>query len=672
MPENKKSKNPVIQPVGDPWEYSKKGNQFITRRKGDKDWIVASGGAKDAIATRIFDQKPKTLKQPSKPTQLQEATVVGKRPETKLSIPDMTGRTANPLQAIQPDNQMYGPFDMEEVTIAGQRPFPSQPDQPTQLQEASIIGKRPIPKNTEIASIIGRPLKSKITGKPYELPGATIVGKKPSSKKPTLSKDGTFMGVDVEFAKDFYKDKGVKKDFIFVVDKPTGKMYRLNLGSNKVDALGEVGLGKNIGDRDVSGGRTTGQGSNMTQSGWSKINRTQPYPNRSQDYGDEFHGFSSLVDGKWKEVPTGIHGSENETCGRVSGGCTRLPGETEDLLQDELDLNTLLYYTSDQKENQMKTYQKGGKLPTNRNAALADAGSPLLTDMFKGSVNPTADLKIRANRDRYQTANFFGGLPSQALTDLKSDPERYDRFFEYSKERGAKKRADVSDYMLRYNPEVDKPFNVPLGFSVPDAINRTSVGAPQGVPQTQLPFENGGLLPNEYGLPELGFGSWLKDNASGLLKGAGALASAIPIIGSIAGPVLKGIGGVVGSVQANKVAQGQADADQLALDEQVAAQEEQQALADRQTRASNIVDQGQASYGATFENGGPIGQGFTGQPQITEYTNGQKHGESAVGGIPVDARGNPATTSRQSAVGLTEKGEVTWNGYVFSDKLKIK
>jgi len=324
------------------------------------------------------------------------------------------------------------------------------------------------------------------------------------------------------------------------------------------------------------------------------------------------------------------------------------------------------------KSSKSSKFAESQALPSDRGTILSDGQNPLLSDMFRGSINPTEDLRIRANRNKYQTANFMGGLPSQALTNLKNDPERYDRFFEYAQGRGAKKRSQVSDYMLRYNEEVDKPFNVPLGFNVPDAINRTSVGAPQTAPQTQLPFENGGLLPTEYELPELGFGSWLKDNAAGLLGGAGTLASAIPIIGSIAGPVLKGIGSIVGAAQENKAAQGQADADQLALDEQVAAQKEQQALADRQTRSTNIVDQGQVNYGATFENGGPIGQGSLGQPQITEYSNGQRHGESATNGIPVDARGNPATTSKSSAVGLTEKGEVTFNGYVFSDKLMTK
>jgi hypothetical protein len=178
-------------------------------------------------------------------------------------------------------------------------------------------------------------------------------------------------------------------------------------------------------------------------------------------------------------------------------------------------------------------------------------------------------------------------------------------------------------------------------------------------------YSQDGLIQHQDGglLPEYAFGSWLKDNSQDVLGTAGALAGAIPVIGSIAGPILSGIGSLIGGKKA-------AAAEQLALDEETAAQKEQQDLMDRQTRTGNIVDQKQINYGATFENGGPIGQGFVGQPQITEYSNGTKHDESAIGGIPVDARGNPATTSRQSAVGLTEKGEVTWNNYVFSDKLK--
>lgn len=186
----------------------------------------------------------------------------------------------------------------------------------------------------------------------------------------------------------------------------------------------------------------------------------------------------------------------------------------------------------------------------------------------------------------------------------------------------------------------------------------------------------GNLIQGSYGeLPEFGFGSWLGDNAGKILKMAGSVVSAIPLVGQIAGPVLIGAGAATDSIVSgvrNKRADQQALTDtQTALDEQSAADQEQQDLMNLTTRRSNLVDQ-TINYGATFEDGGQIGQGLLGeQPQIVEYTNGGKHDESATRGIPVDARGNPATTSRQSAIGLTEEGEVTWKGYVFSNKLKL-
>ena len=262
-------------------------------------------------------------------------------------------------------------------------------------------------------------------------------------------------------------------------------------------------------------------------------------------------------------------------------------------------------------------------------------------------------------------------------------------------------------------------------------------------PQT---YEYGGLLLDEYG-----FGSWIKENGAGLLKGAGSIVSMIPGFGQIAGPILSvagsvvgneqqknamkeaelergrerlnnylpsrgrvtretrtapfeskyGIGGdllggvmnaigglgggtgggggnglgiasqligavgnVIGGVQQNNMAQDQAEQQQKMLDEQSAAQERELQLANIEARRQNFVDENQIDYGPSFmAYGGGI-------PQITEYKNGDLHSEG-MGGIPVDAKGNPATTSRKSAVGMTERGEITWNGYVFSDKLEI-
>lgn len=287
----------------------------------------------------------------------------------------------------------------------------------------------------------------------------------------------------------------------------------------------------------------------------------------------------------------------------------------------------------------------------------------------------------------------------------------------------------------------------------------------------------GGSMKKEMGgelmmLDQYGFGSWLKENGAGLLKGAGSLVSMIPGIGQIAGPVLSTAGSVIGGIQQKNAQQ---DAAQAEADAMAASQAEQQRVQDLETRRTNVVDQKQISYAPTFatggklvamfENGGKIpvavapllqqklqlGDTLKGgkskvtssevkkyrdreikkgieverehtddpataveiamdhleefpdyytrldkmektakkahgmkmamggnlmmgggqnQLQINDYTNGNTHDEG-VGGIPVDARGNPATTSKSSVVGLTEKGEVTWNGYVFSDKIKI-
>jgi len=193
------------------------------------------------------------------------------------------------------------------------------------------------------------------------------------------------------------------------------------------------------------------------------------------------------------------------------------------------------------------------------------------------------------------------------------------------------------------------------------------------IQQPQFFYEEGGLIGGDYGeLPEHSFGSWLGDNAGKILKTAGGIVTAIPPIGPVLGPILIGAGyatdAIVGAVRNKREAEQQ----QIALDEKTSEQQSQQRLESRGQRQSNLVDQ-TINYGATFEDGGSLGQGLMeGNPQMIEYKNGGKHDESATRGIPVDARGNPSTTSNQSAVGLTEEGEITWNGYVFSAKAKEK
>lgn len=193
--------------------------------------------------------------------------------------------------------------------------------------------------------------------------------------------------------------------------------------------------------------------------------------------------------------------------------------------------------------------------------------------------------------------------------------------------------------------------------------------------------ENGGMLPDDYYdnymlMPEYGFGSWLKENAGGLLSGAGSLASLIPGVGQIAGPVLNIAGSVISKNQQDKL---MASEQQKLIDEQEAAAEKakfQSELATRQQSLFGGIDKN-INYGETFAYGGGLMTGMEGEgampnPQITEYSQKADLHSEGIGGIPVDAKGNPTSVSKTSAVGLTEGGEVTWNGYVFSNRLKVK
>lgn len=186
-------------------------------------------------------------------------------------------------------------------------------------------------------------------------------------------------------------------------------------------------------------------------------------------------------------------------------------------------------------------------------------------------------------------------------------------------------------------------------------------------------YQDGGQLLGY--LPEYGFGSWLGDNAGKILKGVGGVVSVIPGFGQIAGPILIGAGyatdAIVGHVRKKR-----------AEEELVEAQGREEAAAQKRETTSALASQFDPTknidYGATFETyqmGGGLmeqsqSQGSMMNPIIADYRNGQTH-DGPQQGIPVDVKGNPSTVSRQSAVGLTERGEVTWNGYVFSDKLTV-
>lgn len=191
---------------------------------------------------------------------------------------------------------------------------------------------------------------------------------------------------------------------------------------------------------------------------------------------------------------------------------------------------------------------------------------------------------------------------------------------------------------------------------------------PQILPQAQggkynyggmLMYEDGGNL---MGLPEYSFGSWMGDNAGGILQGAGDAVSAIPGIGAIAGPILNMAGKVTDALVGKKRAADALEAKKL----------KDRADTSKAGFQQQLANNPQESY-AAFEMGGDLmNQGFPAPnqaPVINSYDGKSNTHQQGVGGVPVDSRGNPSTVSKQSAVGLTEKGEVTWNGYVFSDKL---
>lgn len=124
------------------------------------------------------------------------------------------------------------------------------------------------------------------------------------------------------------------------------------------------------------------------------------------------------------------------------------------------------------------------------------------------------------------------------------------------------------------------------------------------------------------------------------------------------------IGGAIQNQRNRRLEQEKAEQEQLLNRQQVAADE----------LSFNPIP----NYTPTFQKGGnmrrqtqsPMSPMQPGQDQFIDYKNGQTHG-GPDGGIPVDERGQPAETSGAPEVALTEKGEVTFNGFVFSNDIKL-
>lgn len=389
----KMDKGGIVRPKGDPYEYKKDGDKFLTRKRGSNNWITAKGKAEDAIKSKVFKLDPVMMDYPESTENLpvmydRQGNVPATSPVYRGTPPKTDAVKGNEYvipenipAPLPPQGPVQAPLGTTTPMYRGTPPVveptltqplgtttainrsPAMPE-PSPIKEVplftetpdgyrSISGDKYTPKEMkEINKLMTTPVDEKVSTKnvqakaepkTVEEVGAAL--EKNDESKPIVMDDPG--RIDLSFARQYYDKVGLNKDYIFVVDKPTGAMYQVDLDSGQYTYLDKVGLGKNVGDRDVSGGRKTGGGSNQTQAGWVKINREAEFNQRNKNYGDEFNGFSAFVNGSWKEVPTGIHGTMNEDCGRVSGGCTRMSEELEDTTRDMLTKNTLLYYTSD-------------------------------------------------------------------------------------------------------------------------------------------------------------------------------------------------------------------------------------------------------------------------------------------------------------------------------------
>ena len=284
---------------------------------------------------------------------------------------------------------------------------------------------------------------------------------------------------------------------------------------------------------------------------------------------------------------------------------------------------------------------------------IAHADSLIRSGKYNTQLNPDQIQKILGKEQYGDYVGIKSGFvnPERVKGTVNPDPMIYGLRNSFA--------APIPAYESYFKNEGVRiaDFRTDMNYT-PEAGYKTS-------PRIMSEYEYGGYM-----MPQYGFGSWLKENAGGLLKGASSLVSLIPGVGQIAGPILNVAGAAVGGIQANKKAQKDADAQQKLIDEKVASDKKGQFLSELDIREQNLFgeEDKNINYGATFGYGGDLMM----QPQITEYSEKANLHSEGIGGVPVDAKGNPAKVSKTSAVGMTEGGEVTWNGYVFSNKLKTK
>lgn len=278
---------------------------------------------------------------------------------------------------------------------------------------------------------------------------------------------------------------------------------------------------------------------------------------------------------------------------------------------------------------------------------IADFGEDSFTKEERGYLNyasqPTGQTFSYDEGDAFKYGMLRAKHASKFINENPNWTSK--EWKEYAKSNSLSRVANDPEKQLT---QFDRAKKTQMKYNMPRGQGKL----PRGV--DAMTYADGGQLMGY--LPEYGFGSWLGDNAGKILKTAGGVMSAIPVFGQIAGPIVAGAGiatdAIVKGVRNKKL---------------LADQEEEGEFDERVNDISNSQVNGPILGG--YAEGGQIGQGMMSQnPQIVNYSKGNTHQEG-VGGIPVDVKGNPSTVSKQSAVGMTEKGEVTWNGYVFSDKL---
>jgi lysozyme len=153
-------------------------------------------------------------------------------------------------------------------------------------------------------------------------------------------------------------------------------------------------------------------------------------------------------------------------------------------------------------------------------------------------------------------------------------------------------------------------------------------------------------------LPQMGWGGALSGMGAGAATGA-AVGSVIPIWGTAVGAVAGAIGGgIAGHFKEEKA------------DELQTLQRNQMSMATNQRNFNNMNKNNQLGYFRT-----PTMMAFGGQNPVVQEYSGQTH-EGPNQGIPIDGMSNPSQITGGKATSIVEDGEVSWNNYVFSNRLK--